>query len=146
MAALTADVAVVFDPALPIGLRQAPAVGADTYYRGSTCHSNAGLLDNAHGALDDFYGVAMENRVTAAANDLVWIATLGRFHFACVLFTAANHEDDFAALAATLFDNPADLGLATTGTSGSIGVLDQVTVEAVSGWLNISRRNPAANA
>ena len=143
MATLAADVAVVFDPSRTIGLRQAPANSADTFFRGGFPYYTAGELDLTPAATMKFAGVLMEHRVTTATGDLVWIATGGRFHIANTSITAANMEDGFAQAAAALFDNPADLVIAVAGTAGTVGVLDQVTVEATSGWLDISRRAPA---
>ena len=148
MAALAADIATVFDARWDIVLTQRPATGADTYYRGGLAHSIAatGLLTLAPAATANYAGVVMEHKVVAAANELVWIGSAGRWFFSCVLFTLANTDKTFATLAATLFDNPADIGLATTGTAGTIGVLWLCTNDAVDGWLNTDIRSAIENA
>jgi hypothetical protein len=127
---------------------QQPAVGADTYYRGGLSHTvlASGLLTLAPAAADYYEGVVMEHKIVLAASELVWVGTAGRWWFECVLFTLANTDELFAALAATLFDNPADLGLATVGTAGAMGRLWFCTANAVSGWLDTDSRSAIVNA
>jgi hypothetical protein len=148
MAALAADIAAIFDPRWDIGLVQRPATGADTYYRGGLASSitATGLITLAPAATAYHAGVVMEHKVVAAANELVWLGSAGRWFFSCVLFTLANTDKTFATLAATLFDNPADIGLATAGTAGTIGVLWVCTNDAVDGWLNTDMRAAIENA
>jgi hypothetical protein len=145
MATLDADVAVVFDPSRNIGLRQFPSDSADTYFRGGLAHHTASTATLTPTAAEFFLGVIMEHRVTAAAAELVWVATSGRFHFANGNFEVGDLDVLFQMPAAALFDNPADLDDAVAGAAGGVGVLDQVTVTATSGWLDISRRVAATN-
>ena len=144
--ALTADVAVVFDPSRNIGLRQAQSNSADTYYRGGMAFYTAGQLDLTPAETVPFAGVLMEHKVTAASAEMIWIATGGRFHFSCVKFTLANMEVAFAMQVGDLFDAPANLDVSGASDSAVTGVLDQVTADAVSGWLDISRRLAGTNA
>lgn len=148
MATLAADIETKFDPRWEIGLVQRPATGADTYFRGGLAHSitATGLITLAPAATAYYAGVVMEHKVVAGANELVWLGSAGRWFFSCVLFTLANTDKTFATLAATLFDNPADIGLATTGTAGTIGVLSLCTSDAVDGWLNTDMRSAIENA
>ena len=147
MAALAADIEARFDPRWDIGLVQRPATGADTYFRGGLAHSIAatGLITLAPAATAFYAGVVMEHKVVAAANELVWLGSAGRWFFSCVLFTLANTDASFATLAATLFDNPADIGIAAVGTAGTIGVLWVCTTDAVDGWLNTDFRAAIVN-
>ena len=145
MATLTADVAYVPDPARVVGLRQFPSDSADTYFRGGIAHHTASTVTLTPTAGEFFLGVLSEHIVTAAAGEMVWVATAGRFHFANANFELGDLEKLMQMPAAALFDNPADLDDATAGAAGGVGVLDQVTVTAVSGWLDISRRVAATN-
>ena len=92
-----------------------------------------------------FTGVLVEHKVTAAAAEMVWVATGGRFHFANTNFEVGDLDVLMQMPAAALFDNPADLDDATAGAAGGVGVLDQVTVTAISGWLDISNRVAPTN-
>ena len=145
MAALTADVAVIFDPRYPIGLMQKPATAA-TYFRGGISSKIAGteLIIKAPAAADFYWGINMERKVAATA-DLLWCGTSGHFFFTNVLMTYANENASFATLAATLVDNPADIGIATTGTAGTIGILIKSVADA-SGWINTDQRAAVVNA
>lgn len=146
MAALSADAPFVFDPSRNIGLRQVRAAGADTFFRGALSGYTAGELDVTPAETVPFAGIVAQNTVVAAQGDLVWVATAGRFHFACTNFTLANMEVAFAAQTAGLTDNPADLDVSGAADAAVAGVLDQVTVTAISGWLDISRRLAGTNA
>lgn len=140
MAALAADVAVVFDPRYEIGLTQFKVSAAtDIYYRGGLAHTvgASGLATLTPAATADFYaGVVMEHG-TKVTNDLVWLATTGTFYFVNALFTAANRGKIYAMGAGALFDNPADLALsATTGGPAACGQLKQIDTADGAGYLN----------
>ena len=146
MAALSADVAVVFDPSRPIGIRQAPSDSADTYFRGGLAHWATGELDvGTVGAGALFAGVLLENKVTAASGELIWIATGGRFHWANTTIALAVVESGFSLDIGDPEDDPSTMTVHAVGDSGVVGVLDQVTVTAVSGWIDISRRAVPTN-
>ena len=143
MATLAANVPIVFDTSRSPGLRQAPAE-TDVYFRGGIAHWAAGSLHltPVDGSL--FAGVMMEAS-SATAGDMLWIATAGRFHFAAVGMLVAEMEVAFNMPIADAFDDPSELVTSAAGDGGGVGVLDQVTSEAVSGWLDISRRASPTN-
>ena len=145
MATLTADVTFRHDASRNIGLRQFPTDGADTWFRGGLSHHTASTATLTPSAGEFFLGVNAEHLVAAAAGEMVWVATSGRFHFACANFELGDLDVLMQMPAAALFDNPADLDDAAVGAAGGVGVLDQVTVTAVDGWLDISRRVAATN-
>jgi hypothetical protein len=142
MAALAADIAYVFDPRWEIGSVQRPATGADTYYRGGIAHSIAatGLLTLAPAATAFYAGIVSEHKVVAAANELVWIASAGRWFITCSALTLARTDLAFAMAAADLFDNPASLVVSVAGTAGAMGVLSLCTTDAQDGWINTDFR------
>ncbi len=141
MAALSADVAVVFDPSRNVGLRQAPSDAADTYFRGGLAHWASGELDiGTVGAGAQFAGVLMEHIVTAASGEMIWIATGGRFHWANATIALAVVESGFSLDIGDPEDDPSTMTVHAAGDSGVVGILDQVTVETTSGWIDISRR------
>ncbi len=91
-------------------------------------------------------GVAWQTLVAVAADELIWIAITGRFHWDCANFTNDNYGLAFADQVGVFFDNPADLNIQAAGDGGAIGVLDHVTSTAVSGWINISNRTDPTHA
>lgn len=149
MAALAAEVAVVFDAAHPPTITQVKGE-ADSYFKGGLAHHTAGILNVLPLATEEFAGVIMglpqgvTNPITL--NDLVYIAINGRFFFSGVNYADANYMNVMAMPAANLFDNPADLVVNAAGTAGGIGVLDHVSSTGVNGWLDISRRSLPINA
>lgn len=145
MAALTAAVGIEFDGNMPPTVIQMKGE-VDTYFRGGLAHHTAGVLNLAPLATEAYAGVVWESSDGAiAANDLIWVAITGRYFWANSTFTDANYGLTFAMLAATLTDNPADMGLAVAGTAGTIGTLDHVASTGVNGWINTNRRAAAEN-
>jgi len=145
MAALSADVpyGMIFDPRYEIGLTQFKCTAADIFYRGGLSFTigATGLLTATPAATADFFaGVNAEHRTTTAANELVWVATTGKFWFAATTLTDANRGKQFAQAAAALFDNPADIVVSVAGTTSAIGQLTVVDDTAVSGWVDTTRR------
>lgn len=149
MAALTADIALKFDPRWDIGLIQFNASAADTYYRGGLAH----LLNDGSGLTltpvdaDNYMGVVMEHKVVTAATELVWIGSAGRWFFACDDFAIADMNKAFAIdSTATLFDNPADMRIQAAGDPGAVGYLYLVGTTVVDGWLNTDHRQAPTNS
>jgi hypothetical protein len=149
MAALSADIAAIFDPRFEIGLMQRPASATDIYYRGGLAHElDAGTGITLTPVDADFYaGVVMEHK-SATAADMVWIGTFGHWFFTCSNFSAANYNLNFCTQAATLFDNPADLDVTQAAADpGIVGILlPGGGTAGTNGWLNTNMRQPITNA
>jgi hypothetical protein len=147
MATLAADVAVQFDPRWDIGAIERPATAADTYYRGGLAHSitATGLLTLTPADADYYAGVILEHQVVAAAQELVWVGSAGRWYFACANFTLANVNETFAIQAADLTDNPATLDVTGAGDAGAAGTLWFCTSDGVAGWLDTDNRSLIVN-
>jgi hypothetical protein len=148
MAALAADIEIKYDPRWDIGLIQRPATAADTYYRGGLAHSTIAdaTLNLVPAAVDYYAGVVMEHKVVAAAAELVWIGTAGRFFFTCANITAANVNETVAQQAAVLFDNPADLDVTGVGDAGAVGTIWMVGTTGTDGWVDTDNRAVITNA
>lgn len=144
MAALADNVNLQFDTDRSPVLIQMTSAGSLTFFRGGLVHAGAGLAKVTPVATDLFVGVCWQ-KIVATASDLVTLAVSGRFKFSNAAFTNANYGLAFAQPAAALTDNPADLAVATAGSAGDVGVLDQVSSTGVSGYLNIDRRNTPEN-
>ena len=142
MAALSANVEIQFDGNLTPSLAQVKGEVADTYFRGGLAHHTAGLLQLTPAITEEYAGViwGQPDPNPIVANDLVWIAITGRFHFAFVGALDGDFNDIMSMPAAALFDNPADVVVSAVGDAGGIGILDHVTSTAVSGWINTNRR------
>lgn len=148
MAALAADTDYRFDARYEIGLNQEAAVGADTYYRGGLAHQvlASGLLTLTPAAVDFYVGVVSEHKVVAAANELVWVATSGRWYVAAVALAVADLNRVMQMPAAALFDNPADIVVNAVGAAGGIGTFYKVITTAVDGWVNTDHRALVLNS
>lgn len=148
MAALAADINVVFDPRYDIGLTQFAPTAADIYYRGGLAHKVAAnsLATLTPADADSYLGVVMEHAIVTTSS-LVWLATTGKFWFTGVAtFTNANVNGIFAIQATDLFDNPATLDVQGAGDAGACGKLVTVDATTVSGWLNTNVRAADVNA
>jgi len=147
MATLSADIEYRFDPRWPIGLTQFAPTTADTYFRGGLAHQvdATGALTLTPADADSYAGVVSEHKV-ATTSDLIWVATAGRWYFACANFTNANIGLQFAIQSGDLTDNPSTLDLQSTGDAGTCGVLWKVVTTATDGWLNTDIRISHANA
>jgi len=148
MAALAADIAVVFDPRFPIGLMQRPCSATDIFYRGgiaSELDAGTGITLTPVDA-DWFGGVVMEHK-SASAADMIWIAPNGHFFFTCSNFSAANYNLGFAIQATDLFDSPATLDVLGAADIGCVGILMAGGGTAgTNGWLNLDQKVAAAIA
>ena len=144
MAALTADVEVIYDPKSNAIRRQYKVVGADTYFRGALIHitNGTGKADATAANAMEFLGVSDENLIAAAADELLHVWVRGVFFFSGMTPADADLGDVFAATATS--DNPADLVVNAVGTPGAMGMV--IAVEAGGLWIDIGSRSLVINA
>lgn len=147
MAALSADITYKFDARWDIGLVEYAPTTADVYYRGGLAHvvTATGLSTLTPADADHYAGVVSEH-ISATTSDLVWLATAGRWYFACANFTHANRMVAFATQSTDLTDNPATLDVVGAGDAGACGVLWKVVTTATDGWLNTDMRVAPSNS
>ena len=138
MSSLASDVRFDWDASHPPSLAQIRSDLATTFFRGSLVHAHFGKATNLPLASERFIGPAWK-RSKVLVGELITVAVTGRFKFFSATFTDANYGELFAVNTA-LSDNPADFDLLDFGSAGPAGMLDQVSEEGISGWLNIDRR------
>lgn len=138
--ALTANVAVVYDPARnPVKRQWKTGAITDEFYRGAivTCAVGTGLAVVTSVDASEFVGICDERKTFTGTAGNVWVIVDAIMWFATTYAADANVANTGYAAATATDDAPSGIVQLGAGTTGQIGTLIQPDVTGTSGWFDI---------